>query len=1201
MILNNIEFYDRNGLRQSGKASEGLYKFELEFEPVSTDLYSTQQVHILEKAINVIGSDVVDTLIPPRSIEETSIKISVKGGKQSPFFIYTLNHINGEVETTSEKQQLTPDLEKPWISKAVDFVMFDLVEDNPVNSREELTTESESYINQNNIREIIRFSDSIDAPTINIGFVSKDSGIYKDNLLVYSSKNGTDTLIAEIRLYAEAEAKDERFVTILQNFGKSLTVDDSLVFRDTDVNEDLPDNIAINEKSKELILEFQNIIPFVGSYKGLINALKYYGYSDLRLKEWWLNISSEKFLQIGIDTETFISEKTSSDNFNNNKKLRKTGKFSLFYDINKPTGENDENGIPELENAFDYSHEEVIIKLFGLKRLLKEKYLPLSTRIVDIVGEGITFNRISTTSWNGGVVIQEINSGKIDIEITADPITGELDKKRHGNYLGSSGLSILQDSYNKRLSDIANTRIDASDKFSEYYDSPNRKSYRDVILTNKTLQRDWKDSGKARWNELSNITWNDIGPHPFYEIEWIISGSNDNPFYKKIKGDINEFTKINIDVDISGEYDVTVYMRDLYNNVYVNRYPRLFSIELPEPNFGMVYCPIINIQTWKDAGRLDYKWSESHYSWTRGNLSNQKWKDADSTWKALDPRSYMGQESGLFDISFEIDSIDRNSQKVKIKRIPTKHVDMFKKQTFLTLSKESITQESTTPISIRVADNTENYIVVEDGSGISSGQNIETFRNRYFENPTIVGSEITVPDYINVYNGIKILIGQENGKSTILTISGYKADRRSGTTTFTLKESEDELFGMTVDYVYVCWDFRSFVCKDVVNTPDGKSRINLDVELQEHMDSLTQALSFHSIGILISLSSGRYSIPILNVDSVRDEETNLFDITIQLKDTERELFRIDTDFKAIATDFDITPSLTKSGRIDQNWNDFENTTWKQATHLNWDVCELWPSYLTGFTITDISENGTISINESSRFSFSSRCTGNVELALEEIKSSDIPELMNYDYMITGSDITAVSKTWGEDTIAVIETTGKLKTSSMTSPRYATNYPLPGVVNQESDFRPGSMNNKLVRDRLIRYWDYIEENPDIPFHKSGSGLYFEDDFKKTFKYNMSNAVNGNFRWNNIKFGSDSSTIPNNTLCFFYGDISNKIIGKSGFEWRIYKDSTGDLIGKSKGEYFSYLFKERGSYSIELEVTDNKKNKSSVKKNSMVSVY
>jgi len=61
--------------------------------------------------------------------------------------------------------------------------------------------------------------------------------------------------------------------------------DFSALFKEIDINEDLPDWRILNPKSKHMILEHDKIMPYVGTYKALINAIKWLGYDDIYIRE----------------------------------------------------------------------------------------------------------------------------------------------------------------------------------------------------------------------------------------------------------------------------------------------------------------------------------------------------------------------------------------------------------------------------------------------------------------------------------------------------------------------------------------------------------------------------------------------------------------------------------------------------------------------------------------------------------------------------------------------------------------------------------------------------------------------------------------------------------------------------------------------------------------------------------------------------
>lgn len=229
-------------------------------------------------------------------------------------------------------------------------------------------------------------------------------------------KNITKTYkVAEINFYGEVIAEDERLEKMLENFGRRVDEEDVYVFRDTEVDDDRPDYIKLNEKRKELLLVSEDIFPYMGSYKSFVNVLKFFGFQDLKLKEYFINtIISEPVIgklyysavEIPLDLKV-DDERLSNKNYNelvygdlvDSDIFYKSSRFGLYYNINSFSGNFDEDGWPIVEDNYQYTNEEILIKLFGLKKVLERLYLPHHVRIIDITGEGIYFIKTRVNSW----------------------------------------------------------------------------------------------------------------------------------------------------------------------------------------------------------------------------------------------------------------------------------------------------------------------------------------------------------------------------------------------------------------------------------------------------------------------------------------------------------------------------------------------------------------------------------------------------------------------------------------------------------------------------------------------------------------------------------------------------------------------------------------------------------------------------------
>ena len=82
-----------------------------------------------------------------------------------------------------------------------------------------------------------------------------------------------------------------------------------------------------------------------------------------------------------------------------NKNFRKTSMFELIYRINKivPNKFTDED-LPITEEVPEFTIEETLIKLFGLKRKLENEYLPLNAHIKGITAEADFFGLLEVTN-----------------------------------------------------------------------------------------------------------------------------------------------------------------------------------------------------------------------------------------------------------------------------------------------------------------------------------------------------------------------------------------------------------------------------------------------------------------------------------------------------------------------------------------------------------------------------------------------------------------------------------------------------------------------------------------------------------------------------------------------------------------------------------------------------------------------------------
>lgn len=437
----------------------GHFKGNIYFDPISTSLYENEQIFIVQELYNVTASQVQYGLPHSGFTGATS-------GSTWRSRWYNDNYGESDVTdiifTYSIEDQLEGGEGEPLIINypnmtfSVDLDTSDYYANGYVNT---------TSVNSSSLGINVALNGSDEAESV-----------YERKLIIDDISSGTPVKVLEIDFYGQIIGEDERFKVMLQNFGRAFYKSDSVILRDHDPDEPLPNYLEINEKRKELLVAGDEIFPYMGSYKGLINAIKFFGYQDLRIKEYWLNLNyntisnespiqkNKQFLdviraqqkqgytmsyQVGdvLDNENsgkyrlvqtygpnadgeYVLDVSSAETLIPSRTYKKTSLFGLYYDLNKVTDEFDEYGFPVVVDAFKFTQEEVLLKIFALKERLKRDYLPLNAKIVDITGEGVYFTVYNTRSWADIMERFDIESG-FNFDFYPNPDFGFLEDLRN--------------------------------------------------------------------------------------------------------------------------------------------------------------------------------------------------------------------------------------------------------------------------------------------------------------------------------------------------------------------------------------------------------------------------------------------------------------------------------------------------------------------------------------------------------------------------------------------------------------------------------------------------------------------------------------------------------------------------------------------------------------------------------------------------
>lgn len=111
-------------------------------------------------------------------------------------------------------------------------------------------------------------------------------------------------------LGADFVDENESLSINLANFGQEMHKDIQRAIYEEDIHEQLPNYVLLNRKYKELLNEYINVLGNKGSYKSLVNSLKWFEYGDLvHIYEYWRYNEPNKEYLSKKDIEQFVTER----------------------------------------------------------------------------------------------------------------------------------------------------------------------------------------------------------------------------------------------------------------------------------------------------------------------------------------------------------------------------------------------------------------------------------------------------------------------------------------------------------------------------------------------------------------------------------------------------------------------------------------------------------------------------------------------------------------------------------------------------------------------------------------------------------------------------------------------------------------------------------------------------------------------------
>lgn len=393
-----------------------------------------------------------------------------------------------------------------------------------------------------------------------VGFQTEVEGCYQNIMAMYivSNKTNKKYILGLFTFLTEVIGEDERYRALLGNLGIPDPVKYPNIFKSQDPDEQGIDWTLINDKSKELMINYDNIFPYVGTYKALMGAIKFLGYGDLIFKEWY-KIKDQNNKDRYVTLQTYDLQKGESLNtklkkigvtYGEFERYKKINRLSMIYHLNEiddETGEyinmytcrednpakdnpttSPESGLykvsykdthhqdlstnftetksvffqlPITKPIYEYRTDEILAKLFSVKQWLEKYILGVNCFISDICGEYIIIERLKNQAYVTQHHLQDIT--------TISKVTPKII-----NY--NPNISVSVDSSNNEI------HTDNVLNSSHLNSSINDECINDILFRNSTAIL------RCSLNEFDSLT---IGDYDDFEIEDFIidtSTPNDN-------------------------------------------------------------------------------------------------------------------------------------------------------------------------------------------------------------------------------------------------------------------------------------------------------------------------------------------------------------------------------------------------------------------------------------------------------------------------------------------------------------------------------------------------------------------------------------------------------------------------------------------------------------------------------------------------
>jgi hypothetical protein len=912
------------------------------------------------------------------------------------------------------------------------------------------------YEKEESVVQITRRTPSL----VTLDFGNSEHGIIpqQNSLIVFRcTPIENEQKVAEVAFYGEVEGEDERFKMLLQNLGMDIVPDVGPIFRGSDVNEILPDYLIVNEKRKELLAAGDHIFPYTGSYKGFINAIKFFGYGDLRLKEYWKNIDMQstiygKYRQVEVPLNL---TDVNNDKLIPSQNWKKTNKFSLFYDINRLTGTYDEYGQPVTQDVFDFTNDEILIKLFSLKNVLKKYFLPLNARIVDITGEGVYFETYAIESWLTQNETITASPDYLDIDFTAEPSIAYIEDLGTGYRTDDNigdGVKV-QDLAQFSIQDIKDFELRSfyvNKSYSNFVDDSQANIGATVTLTANTFSVTWSDLKQTWKNMMSSeqelpgtqYSWKGIASKDAYEMEWRVkSAEREVPFTYRKRGKIEDLEVHDVVVPYEGNYDVTLAYYLTSSGSQSRTKKSLFQVLMKSTNIAGIYRASNKIELWTDVNQT---WKQGAWSWAERNqgvlrpkrkrrsdvnslyrsLKNTTWQNCGIRWKDSSVSSYLGKDEVLESIILPISEIDYNKSIVKISgnyfNPDEPNAQMIKSGMFVRFT----VQENREGYKVKYYDSTQKLITIEGEHSESElyGKQISIISRKEIGDLTFysMSTDLRYDGYRPRY--MFGVTGDVTSRMRTNTSIEYKLYGQTSFNEGLIKQSRYDSDGNTTTIVFESLDERpfNFDPSELINSSRIESLENCSIRYFDFIARfLPGTITPYNGKTIIYASSQNNALSFIpdpndpsndivaywnNVDS--DVSFYINGITyangktsLVLDDPFNNLRKIDLSYMIQFSDFDLdyaqewygVDAVSKWKSAKVRWQDSFSRTWGSFDYHSPAIC--------GFKLNAVSPGGTIRVDSGELFEFPNTQFMTLGDAVEALRSSNDEGISKFNYSV----------------------------------------------------------------------------------------------------------------------------------------------------------------------------------------------------------